>query len=260
MAIDNDVYNREAHGWWHEDNPLNMLHGSVTPARFAYFHEVLTRRLGIELPGLKVLDVGCGGGFLAEEFARLGCRVIGVDPSAASLETARAHAEANGLDIDYRVGIGEQLPVPDNDFHLVYCCDVLEHVTDLDAVIRETSRALRPGGVYCFDTVNRTVRSKLLAIKIMQEWRMTRLLDTSLHEWSMFIKPRELDALLSRHGLQMQDMVGLAPRTKNPAAILGGFVLARRGQITYAELSRRLDFGPVRSKSMSYMGYARLVS
>ena len=138
-----DMYNREGESWWQEDNPLNVLHGSMTPGRFAYFRKVLTNRLGLDLEDLHALDIGCSGGFLAEEFARRGCRVVGVDPSAVSIETARRHAALSGLDVDYRVGFGERLPVADGEFDLTYCCDVLEHVSDLGAVISETARALK---------------------------------------------------------------------------------------------------------------------
>jgi 2-polyprenyl-6-hydroxyphenyl methylase/3-demethylubiquinone-9 3-methyltransferase len=232
-----------------------MLHGSVTPARFGYFVAVL-QRLGRDLSELRALDIGCGGGFLAEEFARLGCRMVGVDPSAPLLETARRHATEGGWEIDHRVGFGEDLPVQDGEFDLVYCCDVLEHVTDLDQVIRETARALKPGGTYLFDTVNRTPLSKLLIIKVMQEWRVTRLIDTPAHVWDMFIKPEELRLTLARHGLRLHETVGLGPRNKNPVSVVLGFRRAREGRISYAELSRRLDFGQTRTKWVFYMGYA----
>jgi len=255
MPIDNDVYNREGEGWWEEDNPLNVLHGSITPGRFAYFRRVLTDQLGPDLPALRALDIGCGGGFLAEEFARLGLRVVGVDPSAVSIETARRHAAANGLDLDYRVGFGERLPVADDEFDLAYSCDVLEHVSDLDAVISETARALEPGGFFLFDTINRTLASKLLAIKAMQEWRLTRFTDVTVHEWAMFIKPEELVVTLGRHGLHMSEIVGLGPRSSKPLVLLN-FIMANRGRITYGELSRRLDAGQVKSTRTSYMGFA----
>jgi 2-polyprenyl-6-hydroxyphenyl methylase / 3-demethylubiquinone-9 3-methyltransferase len=257
--IDNDVYNRHADRWWDEDDPLNMLHGSLTPGRLAYFARVLARERGPALTGLRALDIGCGGGFLAEEFARLGCDVVGVDPSAASLETARRHALAGGLDIDYRVGTGEQLPVADGQFDLVYCCDVLEHVTDLDRVIAETARALKPGGMYLFDTVNRTLVSKVLAIKVLQDWRYTRVFDFPLHQFDMFITPRELTAVLDRHGLAVDEIVGLGPRARNPVRLLSAVVRARQGRLSYGRLSRVLDFGEQRSRAVSYMGWATKV-
>src|SRR5499433_795149 len=136
MPVDNDGYDRLGGSWWDEGSPLNLLHG-ITPGRFGYFRDVLGRQVGTPVGGLRALDIGCGGGFLAEEFAALGCQVTGVDPSAVSIGTARAHAATRGLDIDYRVGTGEQLPAPDSAFDLAYCCDVLEHVSDLDRVISE---------------------------------------------------------------------------------------------------------------------------
>ncbi len=108
----------------------------------------MTGPLGRDPAGLRALDIGCGGGFLAEEFARLGCRVVGVGPSEISIETARRHAAGAGLDVTYLVGAGEQLPVEDSSFDIAYYCDVLEHVSGLDSVIAETARVLKPRGVY----------------------------------------------------------------------------------------------------------------
>jgi 2-polyprenyl-6-hydroxyphenyl methylase / 3-demethylubiquinone-9 3-methyltransferase len=255
LPIDNDVYNRMGEGWWEEENPLNVLHGSITPGRFGYFCEVLTNRLGLDPRDIRALDIGCGGGFLAEEFARLGCQVVGVDPSAVSIETARRHATATGLDVDYWVGTGEQLPMADGEFDLAYCCDVLEHVADLDAVISETARVLKPEGIFLFDTINRTLASKLLAIKVMQEWRLTRCIDSAIHEWTMFITPKELVVILGRHGLRIGEIVGLGSRSRKPLVLLN-LIRANRGRISYGELSRRLDAGRIRSTSLSYMGYA----
>ena len=255
MPIDNEVYDREGAGWWDENNPLNMLHGSMTPGRLDYFHRVLTERLRLDPAGLRALDVGCGGGFLAEEFARLGARVVGVDPSEVSINTARRHAADVGLDIDYRVGRGENLPVSDGEFDLVYSCDVLEHVSDLQRVLSEISRSLKSQGVFLFDTINRTRTSRLLGIKVMQEWRFTRINDATIHDWNMFIKPQELEAGMRSEGLHMHDVVGLGPRA-NPLTLLLDFSRAKRGGISYGELSRRLDFGRVDNARVSYMGFA----
>ena len=255
MQIDNDVYDRLGESWWDETSPLNLLHGSVTPGRFAYFRDVLTRRLSADPAELRALDIGCGGGFLTEEFAALGWQVTGVDPSPASISAARAHAAGRGLPIDYRVGSGEDLPVPDAAFDVAFCCDVLEHVSDLDRVISETARVLKPGGLYLFDTINRTLRSKLLAIKVMQEWPLTRLTDVAIHDWDMFIAPAELAGILKRHGLAPDQMTGLGSRAR-PLPVLRSFASARRGRITYGEFSRRLDVGQVSSTAVSYMGFA----
>lgn len=255
MQIDNEAYDRLGRTWWDEANPLNVLHGSITPGRFEYFRDVL-RRLGCDPRGWRVLDIGCGGGFLAEEFARLRCRVMGVAPSTTSIETAQRHARQEGLDIEYLVGVGEELPVDDSEFDLAYCCDVLEHVSDLDRVASESARAIKPGGIYLFDTINRTLASKLLAIKIAQEWRPTRVIDTPIHVWEMFIKPPELTAVLARHGLHIGEIVGLGLRAKAPMVVLN-LIRAKAGRITYGELSRRLDAGQVKNTQISYMGFAR---
>jgi 2-polyprenyl-6-hydroxyphenyl methylase/3-demethylubiquinone-9 3-methyltransferase len=253
--VDNGVYERLGASWWDEESLLNLLHGSVTPGRLAYFRNVLTRRLGAGVAGLRVLDIGCGGGFLAEQFAALGCQVTGVDPSPASVDTARAHAAGRGLPIDYRVGAGEELPVEDAAFDVACCCDVLEHVADLDRVISETARVLKPGALYLFDTINRTRTSRLLAIKVMQQWRLTRLTDVALHDWNMFITPAELASVLERHGLTPAEVTGLGVRAR-PLTVLRAFTSAKRGRITYGELSRRLDVGQVTSTAVSYMGFA----
>jgi 2-polyprenyl-6-hydroxyphenyl methylase/3-demethylubiquinone-9 3-methyltransferase len=134
-------------------------------------------------------------------------------------------------------------------------CDVLEHVSDLERVIAETARALKPGDVYFFDTVNRTVVSKIVGIKLLQEWRLTRIFDFALHDWSMFITPAELVKVMGRHGLQKGDIVGLGPRTK-PASLLVGYLKLKRGRLSYGQMSRILQLGPTKSTSMSYMGYA----
>jgi 2-polyprenyl-6-hydroxyphenyl methylase/3-demethylubiquinone-9 3-methyltransferase len=254
MGIDNQIYNRLGEGWWDETNPLNTLNGSFTPGRIAYFRDVL-RRTERDPAGLRAVDIGCGGGFLAEEFAQLGCQVIGLDPSEVSIRTARRHAESSGLRIGYAVAAGEQLPLADGSVDLAYCCDVLEHVSDLDRVIEETARLLKPGGIYLFDTINRTQVARLLFIKLLQDWRLTRVVDTQPHTWVMFITPAELGESLHRNGLRLGELTGLGPRA-NKAMLLWNFTRARRSRMSFGELSRRMDVGQVKSTAVSYMGYA----
>ena len=135
MPVDNELYNRLYDTWWDENTVLGSMRNGLNPGRFGYFKQVLLEKLRMDLQGKKILDVGCGGGLLAEEFARLGCAVTGIDPSELSLETARRHARESGLQIDSQVGAGESLPCEDGSFDIVYCCDVLEHVQDPGRVI-----------------------------------------------------------------------------------------------------------------------------
>jgi 2-polyprenyl-6-hydroxyphenyl methylase/3-demethylubiquinone-9 3-methyltransferase len=216
---------------------------------------VLVTQLQIDPHGKKVLDVGCGGGILAEEFALLGCQVIGIDPSAASLATARAHAQQVGLDIDYRVGAGEDLPFADESFEIVYCSDVLEHVNDLEKVMAEIARVLRRGGGFLYDTINRTFPSKQVMIKLLQEWKSTSFTPPKLHDWNAFIKPRELLALMKRHGLDSREITGLNP-ANNPLTMTMLMRRRKKGKISLHEMGSRMIFQQSKDTSVLYMGYA----
>lgn len=251
MPIDNDFYNHER--WWDDDAMLSLLRLALNPGRFAYFRGVLSV-LRIDPRGMRALDIGCGGGFLAEEFARLGCDVAGIDPSTPSLDEARVHAAQSGLAIDYREGAGEAISYDDATFDIVYCCDVLEHVRDLEKVIAETARVLKPGGVYFFDTLNRTFLSKMLT-HMMQDWRWTRFAPPNLHDWKMFIKPSELVVLLARNGIDSREIIGLRPDA-GPIALLRVIRSWKRGKVTLAAFGQRITFVPSKDTRGLYMGYA----
>ncbi|MFI6939124.1 bifunctional 2-polyprenyl-6-hydroxyphenol methylase/3-demethylubiquinol 3-O-methyltransferase UbiG [Streptomyces sp. NPDC050418] len=255
MSIDNAVYDQWNDDWWADDALPNLLRTGLNPVRFGFMRRVLLDERKIDPAGARVLDVGCGGGLLAEEFAALGFHVTGVDPSEPSISAARRHAARSGLAIDYVVGTGEALPVPDASFDLVYCCDVLEHVDDLEQVIAETARVLRPSGLYLFDTINRTPLSWLVAIKIFQDFESTRIMTPNLHVWDKFIKPAELRPVLQDHGLRPRGLVGLAP-ADNPLALLRTLRRRARGEIGYGDVARALRFKESRNLGMSYAGWA----
>lgn len=252
MPVDNALYDTEP--WRDEHRFLYTLH-TLTPVRFGYMRAVLVNQLRLDPQGKHALDIGCGGGFLAEEFAKLGCDVTGIDPSAPSIAQAKAHAGEAGLAITYRVASGEAIPFEDATFDIVYCCDVLEHVNDLDKVIAETARVLKPGGVFLFDTINRTWLSKLVVIKLFQEWRATRLMATNLHDWEMFITPNELRAVLTRHHLACREIVGINPKG-NPLRAIAAYRRLRRGEISYAEMGARLPMAVGKRTPIQYAGYA----
>jgi 2-polyprenyl-6-hydroxyphenyl methylase / 3-demethylubiquinone-9 3-methyltransferase len=254
MPVDNEIYTAPGDIWWDENQPLNAIRTAINPARIDYFSTVLAK-LDIDPSGKTVVDIGCGGGLFAEEFADLGAHVIGVDPSVSSLDTARTHAAAMGLSIDYRAGTGEQLPLDDASVDIACCVDVLEHVNDLDAVIAETARVLRPGGVYLFDTVNRTALSRLVVIKLLQEWRLTAWMPRDLHAWDRFIRPAELRAALSRHQLRGRGIVGMGPGVK-PPRLLRLLYQLHRGKISHGEFGHRARFVVTKDVRVSYAGYA----
>jgi 2-polyprenyl-6-hydroxyphenyl methylase/3-demethylubiquinone-9 3-methyltransferase len=254
-TINNEIYDHVHATWWEEDGFMALLRTSVNPPRFEYFRNALVERMGFIPTELQVLDVGCGGGLLSEEFAALGCVVTGVDRSTPTLAAARAHADKSGLAIRYLEASAESLPFTDQTFDVVCCCDVLEHVDDLERVVREISRVLKPGGIFFFDTINRTLRSKLVAIKLAQDWRITRLIPQDVHVWDKFVRPAELVDLLERHGLPKCELAGLSPAT-NPAVALGALVRNKLGKMSFAELGTKLKLKRSNDLSVSYMGFA----
>ena len=163
--IDNDLYNASGDIWWQPNTMLNLLKTSVNPCRVNYFKNCISG-LNMNPAEKTALEVGCGGGILTEEISKMGFKTTGMDPSENSLSTAIHHAQSGGLDIKYDKGTGENLPYADQSFDYVFCCDVLEHVMDLQKVISEISRVLKSNGVFFYDTLNRTFISKIVAIKI----------------------------------------------------------------------------------------------
>ena len=253
--IDNDLYNADGDRWWQPDSPLYLIHSSLNPARVGYFKRKLLSELKVDPRGKAALDLGCGGGVLGEEIARMGFDVTGIDPSAHSLRIAAAHALAGGLRISYEQGSGEAIPRRDGSFAVVFCCDVLEHVRALPKVIAEIARVLRPGGVFCYDTLNRTIRSKWAAIHVAQSWKRWAIAPPNLHVWDMFIKPEELKALLRQNGLEWKEHRGMGPNV-SPLKFCGFLRQRARGALSYKELGERVFAVEKNSLGIMYLGYA----
>ena len=254
--INNQIYDELAQTWWDEREFLHLLKVMVNPWRVPYFKDALTRSHGQNLRQVRLLDIGCGGGVLTEEFASLGCRVTGIDVSPRSIAVAQAHAARSGLSIDYKVGSGTSLPFAENKFDAVSCCDVLEHIRDWKQVIAEAARVLTPGGLFLFDTINRTPKSRVTFIFGLQELSLTSLMPPDTHIWEMFITPAEIENALQMHGMAVENMMG-GKIPRNPLATLWDVRQQKMGKITFSELGYRLQLKLDKDLSLNYLGYAR---
>ncbi|MER6263314.1 bifunctional 2-polyprenyl-6-hydroxyphenol methylase/3-demethylubiquinol 3-O-methyltransferase UbiG [Streptomyces sp. NPDC059688] len=243
VPIDNEYYEEVGDDWWNTEGPLRALH-EMNPARTGYFDRILKARHHGRPPGtIRVVDLGCGGGLVAENLAARGYRVTGIDLSPGTVEAARRHAAASGVDVTYRVGSAYGTGLPDGCAEAVVASDVLEHFHDLPAALAEIERLLVPGGVLLFDTVNRTIRSYLLLILVAE--RLLGIIKPGTHNWKMFIRPAELHGLLGRAGMRLAETRGLGPARPLPALLPGLLRHRRLGEFTLT--------GDV---SASYIGHA----
>ena len=257
MAIDNEMYSREDFGWWDDDPDSTgvLLRYFVNPVRFAYFMEILQQERFGDVPGKRLLDVGCGGGYLCEEFAKAGLDVTGIDPSLNTIKAAGKHAIWSGLSIDYQEGRAEAIPFGDSSFDYVSCCDVLEHVDDIKSTISEIARVLKPGGVFFYDTINRTLASWLVVIKIGQDWACTAWEAPNTHEWRRFVKPSELASVMRVHCLAMREIKGMGAGSGR-RVIWRAIRQRAKGEITRYEMATHFGFGISDKVDISYMGFA----
>ncbi|QJW91429.1 3-demethylubiquinone-9 3-O-methyltransferase [Spirosoma taeanense] len=254
-CTNNTVYDADHDIWWNPDELFFMLKTSVNPARMGYFKRIFQDQ-NVPVQGRTLLDVGCGGGILAEEFAGLSVTVTGIDPSASSVATARHHAKQQGLPISYSVGAGESLPFADASFDYVSCCDVLEHVQNVDEVLAEISRVLKPGGIFLYDTVNRTWLSWLFLIKIAQDWPRWAFMEPNQHRYERFIKPSELIHKLAANGLLNQNTRGMVGDYNLLKTL---YYLRQRtsGRWTFRQLGQCMKMREGRDTNLCYMGWAR---
>lgn len=225
--IDNAYYDRLGDDWWSRTGDVGGLH-AMNPVRTDYFARALAAA-GVGLPGARLLDLGCGGGLVAEEMARRGATVTGIDRSIPSLAVAARHGASLAAAPRYAGADAAALPFPDAAFDAVITSDFLEHVHDLDAVAREIARVVRPGGAVAFDTINRTFLSRLVVIGVMEV--VARRIPRHTHDWKMFITPDELRASFGRAGLEVREIRGLSPQG-NPLANLARAI--RNRPITFA--------------------------
>jgi len=226
---DLSIYDAYADHWWDGSQRWLRTLQNLVPARLRHFDRIAEWR------GKAVLDLGCGGGFMAEALAQRGAAVTGIDPAEKAIAIAQRHAASQNLSIKYLVGTGETLPLADGSMDYVVCVDVLEHVADLGEVINEVRRVLKPGGLFLFDTINRTLLANLVVVFFGE--RIFRILPVGTHDPAMFIAPSKLATRLKACGFSVSEFTGLGPRG----------------------LNQKLDFvfGTLPSTMIMYMGHAR---
>jgi 2-polyprenyl-6-hydroxyphenyl methylase / 3-demethylubiquinone-9 3-methyltransferase len=255
QRINNNIYNTEGNRWWSTDFSLNLIRTFLNPFRVRYAKNVIDNIIKQEPEKISVLEVGCGGGILSEEFAGMGYITTGIDPAENSLNAAIHHSKESNLNINYVNASGENLPFQSGSFDVVLCCDVLEHVQDLPAVVSEISRVLKTGGVFIYDTFNRTWMSKISTIKILQEWKRWAIMPPDLHVWEMFITPREMKLLLKGNGLTWKEHQGLRPGISYLKML--NFLRQRAiGKLTYEEFGEKFHMVESSGTQIMYMGYA----
>ena len=198
--------------WWNPNGKFKPLH-MLNPCRLDYITSQIAsefdRDLTTSLPfkGLRILDIGCGGGLLSEPMARLGAEVVGADPATRNIPVAELHAEQSGLTIDYRLTTAEELAAAGERFDVVLNMEVVEHVPDPQSFLTACQTLLKPGGLMICSTLNRNAKSFGMAI-IGAEWVM-RWLPKGTHDWRKFITPDELADFITKAGLDPVDRKGM---------------------------------------------------
>ena len=198
--------------WWDPAGKFRPLH-KFNPVRLQYIKEMVCRNFGRDprdaraLSGLRLLDIGCGGGLLCEPMARLGAEVVGADASATNIEVARLHATQSGLDIDYRAVPAEVLADAGETFDIVLNMEVVEHVADVDLFVTRCADMVRPGGLMFIATINRTFKARALAIFMAEN--VLGWLPRGTHQFEKLVTPQELEAPLARAGMAIIDRTGV---------------------------------------------------
>ena len=198
--------------WWDPNGKFKPLH-LMNPCRLDYITRQIAAEFGRDLTarapfaGLRILDIGCGGGLLSEPMARLGAEVMGADAAPRNIPVAQLHAEQSGLTIDYRNITAEALAAAGEQFDVVLNMEVVEHVADPQAYLTACQQLLKPGGLMICSTLNRNPKSFMMAI-VGAEWVM-RWLPKGTHDWAKFITPDELYALIRGAGLDPVDRKGM---------------------------------------------------
>lgn len=197
-------FSQLAASWWDENGPMKPLH-RMNPVRLGYVRDWgLGER---EWKNVSVLDVGCGAGLVAEPLARVGAKVTAIDASEQNIEIAKAHAKAEGVELDYRFTTAEELVAENKSYDIVTALEIIEHVSDVEAFLDALAALVKPGGRLFISTLNRTVMSYLFA-KLGAEY-ILRMLPVGTHDWRKFLTPSEIILPAEKRGLKLLDKKGM---------------------------------------------------
>ncbi|KQT44631.1 3-demethylubiquinone-9 3-methyltransferase [Aureimonas sp. Leaf454] len=205
-------FSRLAAEWWNPVGKFKPLH-KFNPVRLAYIREQVAMTFGRDatgtrpFEGLSMLDIGCGGGLIAEPLARLGARVVGADASQTNIEVARLHAAESGLAIDYRATTAEAIAAGGERFDVVLALEVVEHVSDVDYFLTSCADMVKPGGLLFVATINRTL--KALGFAIVGAEYVLGWLPKGTHQYSKLVRPEEIRAPVEAAGLEFIDETGV---------------------------------------------------
>ncbi|MGL5116919.1 MAG: bifunctional 2-polyprenyl-6-hydroxyphenol methylase/3-demethylubiquinol 3-O-methyltransferase UbiG [Beijerinckiaceae bacterium] len=207
-----EKFDRLATDWWDPKGRMKPLH-KFNPVRLSYLRETMVSHFARDaraiapFEGLSLIDIGCGGGLLAEPLARLGFEVTGIDPAGNNVEVAKAHAARSGVELEYRKTTAEALVEEGRSFDVVLAMEVVEHVPSVPDFVRAATALVRPGGLFIAATLNRTKRSFALAI-VGAEY-VLRWLPVGTHSWEKFVTPEEFGDAIQAGGLNVFDQKGV---------------------------------------------------
>ena len=198
--------------WWNPNGKFRPLH-KFNPVRLAYIRDQIATRFGRDpraaqpFEGLRILDIGCGGGLLCEPMARLGAEVVGADASSTNIEVAKLHAAEAGVTVDYRATTAEDLAAAGEKFDVVLNMEVVEHVADIDLFVGKCGEMVKPGGIMFVATINRTL--KALGLAIIGAEYVLRWLPRGTYKFGKLVRPEELERALTGAGLAVTDRSGV---------------------------------------------------
>jgi len=200
-----EKFSKIADEWWSPTGKFKPLH-KFNPIRISAIRRKIIAHFGEEISRLTILDIGCGGGLIAEPFAKFGAQVTAIDASTKNIEVAKIHAEKSQLKIDYRVSCAEEMAEKSEQFDVVFALEIVEHVADLENFIASCAKLLKPNGLLFVATINRTLKSLALA-KFAVEY-VLRWLPKGTHDWQKFLKPSEVSFYATSQNLELQELTG----------------------------------------------------